>query len=116
MAKVELLANHLDLGFSLKEEPWRTINWLSKLRNELAHPKPELVATDKLITANKRSADRSDAPDSKLEKEITIGKAGSAYRAVEELKIALCEKIPPEDRFGLFSDGWATSTEIHHEA
>jgi hypothetical protein len=116
LKKVELLANHLNLGFSLNKEPWRTINWLSKLRNDLAHPKPERVVTDKIIVANEKNIDRVDAPDSKLEKEITVGKAGSAYRAVEELKIAFCENIPPEDSFGLFSDGWATSTEIHHEA
>lgn len=116
LKKVERLANHLSLAFSLKKEPWRTINWLSKLRNDLAHPKPERVTIDKIIAANEKNSDRADAPDSKLEREITVGKAGSAYRAVEELKIALCKNIPPKDRFGLFSDGWATSTEIHHEA
>jgi hypothetical protein len=74
------------------------------------------VITDKVITASERNTERADAPDSTLEKEITVGKAASAYSAVEEIRLAFCEKISPEDRIGLFSDAWSTSTEIHHEA
>ena len=116
LRKLEIVAAHLDVPHSYKAEPWKTIKWLSKLRNDLAHAKPEKVKTNKLISAASKSAERADAPDSQLEKQLTVGKAKSAYDAVEALKLALCDKIPAEKRFGLFSDGWSTSTQIEHEA
>ena len=114
--KIEILTKHLGLSHSWAKEPWKTVKWLSNLRNDLAHPKPERVSTDKIIIAGPKSDEKAEAPDSKLEKQITVGKARSAYKSVDALKILLCEKVPPEDSLGLFSDAWTTSTQIHHEA
>lgn len=114
LAKVRLLAERLGLPYSSNDEPWRTICWLGKFRNLVAHPKPEAIRNDQFITegdANKRSF---DPPKSKLEHLVTVGNAKRAFEAVEKAKILLCDKIPTEDRFSLSSDGWSTSTSKVH--
>ncbi len=60
-AKVRLLAERLDIPYSANDEPWRTVRWLGKFRNLVAHAKPELVLHDQFITeheANERSTEQ----------------------------------------------------------
>ena len=116
LAKVRLLAERLGLPYSSNDEPWRTICWLGKFRNLVAHPKPEAILDDQLITEGDADKRPFDPPKSKLERQVTVGNARRAFEAVEEAKILLCDKIPAEDRFGLFSDGWSTSTSKVHGA
>lgn len=113
-AKIRLLAERLGLSYSSNNEPWRTICWLGKFRNLVAHPKPEPILDDQFITEGDADKRLIDPPKSKLEHQVTVGNAKRAFEAVEETKVLLCDKIPVEDRFGLFSDGWSTSTSKIH--
>ncbi len=113
LAKVRLIAERLDLQYSPDSEPWRTIRWLGKFRNLVAHPKPEAILNDQAITDREADNRPFDPPKSKLERQVTIGNAKRAFEAVEKAKLLFCEKIPVEKRFGLFSDGWLTKTRRH---
>ena len=114
--KLEHLAKLQGIPHSWKSEPWKTIRWLCKLRNKLAHAKPERISTEKIFVQGPKANETSSMPDAKLEKEITIGKAKRAFDAVENLKDILAITVPVEQRLGLYSDGWTTSTQVHHEA
>jgi hypothetical protein len=113
-AKVRLLAERLDLPYSTSSEPWRTICWLGKFRNLVAHPKPEPLLEDQFITESDAAKRPDDPPKSRLERQVTVGNAKRAFEAVVNVKTLLCEKIPAEDSFGLYSDGWSTSTSKAH--
>lgn len=110
IAKVWLLAERLDLPYSSDDEPWRTICWLGKFRNLVAHPKPESIRSDQFVTESDADNRPFDPPKSRIERQATVGNAKRAFEAVEKVKALLCDKIPAEDRFGLYSDGWSTST------
>jgi len=110
LAKVRLLVERLGLVYSPNDEPWLTIRGLGKFRNLVAHPKPETILEDQFITEGDTDKRPFDPPKSKLERLVTVGHAKRAFNAVEEAKILLCDKIPAEDKFGLFSDSWSTST------
>jgi hypothetical protein len=113
LAKVRLLAERLNIPYSPDSEPWRTIRWLGKFRNLVAHPKPEAILGDQFITEREADNRPFDPPKSKLERKVTIENAKRAFEAVEKAKLLFCEKIPIEERFGLFSDGWLTKTSRH---
>ena len=111
-AKLRLLAEKLGLRYAADEEPWGTLRWLCRLRNKLAHPQPELVKHEELVTQEEHETRRYRAPPSKLESEITEKNARRAVDAVEKVKYALCELLPVEQRFGLQSDGWSSTTRL----
>jgi hypothetical protein len=109
-AKLRLLADHLGLSYSSTTDPWPTLKWLCRLRNRLAHAKPEHVKHQKTITQQEHEARDFTPPQSKLEAEITEENARRAIQAVDAIKYALAELVPMEERLGLTSDGWTTST------
>jgi hypothetical protein len=111
-AKLRLLAEKLGARFAANEEPWATLKWLCRLRNKLAHAKPELVRLEQTITQEQHEARRFDAPHSKLEAEVSESNARRAILAVETIKYMLGDLVPIERRFGLTSDGWPSSTKL----
>jgi hypothetical protein len=115
-AKVRLLAEQLGILYSSDSEPWRTIRWLGKFRNLIAHPKPETVLNERLITEREANDVSSNPPKSKLERDVTVGNAERAFKAVENAKLKFLEKIPADKQLGLYSDAWTTSTSYNHEA
>ena len=115
-AKLGLLAERLGANYDRQAEPWSTLRWLAKLRNQIAHPKPELVVDEAVISERELNDRQVDPPESKIEREITIENARRALKAVVDVKWSLCEKISPEKSFGLGTDGWTGSTELHHAA
>lgn len=94
-AKIRLLAERLDVSYSSDTEPWQTIRWLGKFRNLVAHPKPQVVVKESLVTASEAHERPHGPPDSKLEQQVTIGNARQAVAALEKAKLALCEKTIP---------------------
>jgi len=108
-AKLRLLAEHLGLTYG-KAEPWSTIKWLAKFRNQVAHPKPELVTTEKIISESQRHERSGEPPDSKFERQITIENARRSFEAVYKAKRLLCAQLSPEISLGLETDGWHGST------
>jgi len=112
-AKARLLAERLGAPYEHDKEPWQTIRWLSRFRNQVAHPKPELVKSEEIVPAAEADDLGFNPPKSKLELQVSEQNAKRAVEAVEQLKYSLTDRIKIDDRFGLPSDGWLTSTSAH---
>jgi len=111
-AKVRIICNELKLEYDCNKEPWSSVIWLSKIRNELAHAKPQLV--NESYTWSREEYETKDGfmPQSKLEKKITLGNAERAYKQISELKTILCINIPADKSFGLYADSWSGSSSV----
>ncbi len=113
IAKLRILCCRLNISYNQNEEPWATVKWLCKFRNMIAHAKPEIIKEEHIWTREEYDKHQADHPKSKLEKDITLGNAKKALKAVERVKDILCEKIPEEDRFrGLYSNSWEGKAEL----
>lgn len=108
LAKFLLVAKALDIEVDFSCKPWSQAQWLYKLRNEIAHAKPYAVKESKIMSQDKYNTSVT-APQSSLEKQITLGNAQKAYKTVNEVKHLLCDKIDPYEQFGLRSDVWTGS-------
>jgi hypothetical protein len=106
LAKLRILCNHFTIEYARGDEPWSTAIWLMGLRNKIAHAKPQFVTESYIIHRDEYDTDSKEHPKSKLEKEITLGRAEKAYKCANDIKEKLCECIPITDRHGLRSDGW----------
>jgi hypothetical protein len=104
VAKLRLLCDHLSIDFDKNIEPWSTAIWLSKLRNKLAHAKPQYVSESYEWSRAEFDNLESKTPESKLEKEITLGNARRAYEQVTTIKSVLCKQIPVKKAFGIYAD------------
>jgi hypothetical protein len=111
LAKVRLLAEHLHVEYAPDAEPWQTLQWLVKFRNRIAHAKPEKLRDEALVqgTGVENFGDRLE---SRIEGEVTPANARKAVDAVEAVKHLLCDRIPPEQRFGLNIDAWSSGIEL----
>jgi len=115
-AKLRLLATKLSIEYLKTDEPWTTVRWLAKFRNRVAHAKPEFVKEEFLLTQAELDKRMFDKPESKLERDITIANATRAVEGAESLKQLLFSRIPPEEAFALFADGWSGHTELKPDA
>lgn len=107
IAKLRIICDELDIDYDSNKEPWSTVVWLSKVRNKLAHPKPDQLNESYEWSEEESSANYNSRPESKLEKTLTKGNAERASERVHELKFLLCEHIPAEKAFGLAADMWS---------
>jgi hypothetical protein len=112
LAKLRLLADRLSVPYAKDLQPWQSLRWLARLRNSLAHAKPQFVVHTAEISEEERADRPLEGPDSDLEKQVTIENARRAVNAMREIKLSLSMKIDAERRFGLYSDGWSSSTEM----
>jgi hypothetical protein len=113
--KIDLLVNLLGIQRNPLEEPWCTLQYLGRFRNDIAHPKPEEIISERILPQAGLSKTAFDTPLSKLEREITLGNAKRSYAAVHELKGILTDALPESDRFGIYVDMWHGSTAAHEQ-
>ncbi len=111
-AKLRLVCNELQLKLDFGKEPWTTVKWLLKFRNEIAHAKPMIIRTDHVLTHDEFEKYRMDRPASELEEQITVKNAKRAYAAVNRLKDIWCSRIDPGESFGLYSDSWSGTAKL----
>jgi hypothetical protein len=110
IAKLRVLSLALDLKYDADAEPWRTVRWLVKVRNLVAHAKPQFIREERLLTQEEVGQRQVDRPESKIEREITKENSERAVRAATRLKDMLCASISPEETMGLITDGWSGFT------
>lgn len=108
--KIEFLAEKLHISRDEAKEPWMTLQFLGGFRNDIAHPKPELVEKESILPEAGLAKTAFDTPLSALEREITVGNAKRAYAAVREFKGLLTDAMPEDARFGIYVDMWHGST------
>jgi hypothetical protein len=112
VAKLRIICCHFGIELDFNIEPWSTIPWLVKFRNQVAHAKPEFVKEEKVWSRTEYDNKRLTEPKSKIEKEVSLTKAKRAYKAVMDIKQMLCNKVPIGERAGLLNDGWSGSSSI----
>jgi hypothetical protein len=111
-AKLRVLCAHYDIEYSRDKEPWSTALWLVRIRNKIAHAKPQLVSKHHVWSRAEFDKRQTEEPKSNLEKQITLGKAKKAYEAAYRIKELFSACIPVEDRHGLQNDGWSGSASL----
>jgi len=111
--KLEALINQLGIARDPTAEPWTTVQFLGGFRNDIAHPKPEEVTSVHVLPQAGLEKTAFDTPLSKLEHEISLGNAKRSFAAVHALKGLLADALPQGARFGIYSDMWRGSTEVH---
>jgi hypothetical protein len=115
-AKLRLLAARLGIEYKKDAAPWAEARRLVKFRNAIAHAKPEFVVEEKTLTEEEHNRRPSDRPESKLEKQITLGNAKRAVAAAVHIKELLCSKVPDEIALGLSVDAWSGRTSAYDDA
>jgi hypothetical protein len=83
-----------------------------QFRNDIAHPKPELIVEEKVLSRVGLEKTLFHSPKSKLEHQITVGSARRAHNAVNTLKTLLTDALPKDKRFGIYVDVWSGSTQV----
>lgn len=112
LEKLDSLASELAFTYETTKEPWSAITQLARFRNDIAHPKPELVLEEKLLPEVALGKTLFDSPQSQIERQITLGNAERAHKAVHALKAILTDNLPEDKRFGIYADMWSGSTEL----
>jgi hypothetical protein len=112
IAKLRIIASKLEIAYEKNDDPWAAAIWLMKFRNSIVHAKPEFIEKKESLTRTEFDRSWFSRPQSKIEKNLTIGNAQRAVRTVERIKEILCEKIPAEKAFGLYADMSGGSTSI----
>lgn len=110
LEKLDCLTIDLSIVYDPNKEPWSAIIQLARFRNDIAHPKPELVLEEKILPEVALGKTLFDSPQSQLERKITLGNAQRAHEAVCALKAILTDSLPAEKRFGIYADMWSGST------
>ena len=110
--KLDLLVTELSIARDESKEPWTTIAFIGGFRNDIAHPKPEAIATERALPEVALAKAAFAKPRSKLEQEITLGNARRVYGAVHTLKGVFTDALPVEKRFGIYADMWSGSTSV----
>jgi hypothetical protein len=111
--KLDYLVEKLAIARDAAQEPWSTLHYLGGFRNDIAHPKPEEVTSNRLLPEAGLKKTAFDTPLSKLEREVTLGNAKRSYAAVHALKGLLTDALPTTKRFGIYADMWHGSTGSH---
>lgn len=110
LEKVSRLAENLSLHYDPNKEPWSAITQFADFRNQIAHPKPELILEKRNLPEVALEKMRFNRPKSQIERQITLGNAQRVHKAVCELKIILHDSLPEDERFGIYADMWSGST------
>jgi hypothetical protein len=110
--KLDILVRELSIVRDETKEPWTTLAFLGGFRNDIAHAKPKIVATERVLPEAALAKTAFAAPRSKLEREITLGNARRVYAAVHAVKGILTDALPVEKRFGIYADMWSGSTSV----
>jgi hypothetical protein len=113
--KIDFLVKSLGVQRDTGKEPWTSLQYLGGFRNDVAHPKPEVVTQERILPQAGLTKTAFKAPQSRLEREITLGNAMRAYEAVHALKGLLTDALPETDRFGIYGDMWHGSTASYHK-
>lgn len=108
-AKLRVICARLGVDYQKDVEPWKTLRWMQKLRNEIAHPKLEFVEKTESMSLLEYEQRARMAPLSKIEAKITLDTVQKSLLAVEKVLEILGEKLSEEDRFDILHDSWEST-------
>jgi hypothetical protein len=102
--KLDSLVATLKIVRDNRKAPWPALRFLAGFRNDIAHPKPERLQTARTVPDSAVDKQLRERPESRLERDITVGNARRALAAVQSLKAILTDALPVEKRFGIYAD------------
>ena len=107
--KLEIICEELEIIPDWSKGYWGAILWLAKFRNDIAHAQPQPIPPyDKILSVKKFNYSfHQEQPDSDLEKQITLGNARRAVKAVSEIKWVFLSKDKCKRFSSLYSDGFS---------
>ena len=112
LKKLDSLVRDLSIAYDPAKEPWSAITELAHFRNNIAHPKPELVTAEKILPEVALEKTLFVSPKSQIERQITLGNAERAHKAVSTLKAILTDSLPKDKRFGIYADMWSGKEQL----
>ena len=112
LGKLDCLTKALSITYDPNKEPWSAITQLARFRNDIAHPKPEQISEEKILPEAALNKTLVDSPQSQIERQITLGNAERAHKAVCALKAILTDSLPEDKRFGIYVDTWSGNTRL----
>ena len=115
-AKLRLICEYLNISYDSSKEPWQGVLWLLKIRNLIAHPKPEPLKAETVISQKEHAEQRRGFPKSKLEKELTLKNAQKSVLVVNQLIDLFCAELTPEQNFGIVGDMSTSVSTMHDDA
>ena len=106
--KLGAIAKALAIPIDLKKEPWSTAVWLTDLRNDIVHAKPEHIHLHCRISCAAYEKKHHFCPKASIEKKLTIGNARRAAKQTRRIMYTLAKALPANRLDGLLADGWGT--------
>jgi hypothetical protein len=114
LEKLETLATALSISYDTRM--WSAVTQLARFRNDIAHPKPELIKEKKYLPEVGLRNTLFDSPQSQIERQISLGNAERAYKAICTLKAVLADSLPGDKSFGIYADMWLGTTTLPHRS
>ena len=99
--KLRIICKELDVEFIGGHQPWQHVGWLVKLRNQLAHAKPQIVKCDEEIGKDELEKLFSLSPAS-FEKAISVASVEKALSIVRGIRDIFLEKLDPVEDNAFF--------------
>lgn len=115
IVKIRLICERLDINYDAGKEPWGTLIRLCKTRNLIAHPKAEPIMHETVITEQEHDNFKYGNAPSRLEEIMTVKNARESVAIVDQLIDLFCEKLTPEQNFGISDDMWHATSTAHYE-
>jgi hypothetical protein len=93
-------------------EPWASVYWLMNLRNKIAHPKPQKLKSNCVISVEDFDKyENREPPQADLERQFVTRNAKRAVDAVDALLKVLYVALPEDSRFGVIAEMWESHEE-----
>lgn len=108
LGKLRLVAERLDIAFDRGAEPWQSIAWLFRQRNDFAHPKPETVEGEATVSVEEFENPMDSTwmmPASAIELSLTVENGERAAKVASDLVLLLGSKLKSGDGLGIHGDG-----------
>lgn len=110
--KVEILCSHFNVPFDKSVDPWQALDCLLRLRNDIAHGKPEHLRTQQEMSEEDIEKTRFNVPKSSLENQLTLENSDRFVNATKNMVEAFRQFVPQEIGFEIFQDGWSGSVSL----
>lgn len=106
-AKIRIICEKYGIKYDKNREPFQNLNWVISFRNKIAHAKPERITIAHSGTYEDYERMREEGlPLSKIELQVSIEKASSVLKSVQEFKRLVLSRIPDELSLDLEAESW----------
>jgi hypothetical protein len=117
--KLRFVAKVLNVNIDLGKQPWQDFIWLFRVRNEIAHAKPEVVKKSRTLSLEQFNDEQNGKafykPESSLEAKLTLENGWRAVKACRAVIDVLALAVPSDKSLGISGDTWSGAYAIAPE-